>query len=533
MTSRPRSIGIVGSGPMAGYTLRHLIANEAPLAITVFEAHETAGCGMPYRAGMNADEMYCNAFSREIPVFTRRLTTWLKDQSDIFLHGWDLTRDDIDARAFYPRVLLGEYLSADFADLCAKGRAAGHEIEVKTRHNVEDIQPDGARVRCTVAHDGQIVTAKFDDVVIATGHVWPAQPQIDGVNLTSPWPCANITRLAPVRLGVLGSSLSAIDVVVALALQHGEFTERDGHVAWYPAKGADDLHVTMVSHNGIMPEPDFHYPYPYEPLRHITPEVVAGEIAKGTDGLLGRVFDLLIAELRAVDPEYLDDLGPDAETIEGFCAAYVRQRKNLGGLRALRATLQTAIVTFEAKETQAYRYALLRGHERFEPLLDILDDADRELFSAHLAPVFADCYAAIPHISVRRVLALQDAGVLELVATQEGATFTAGPEGISIDTIDGPLTFSAMIDARGQAPATLGDLPFPGLVQGLCDVDAPLLAPYRLNMPSNPAARIYCLAIPQILARNPFAQGLANCADLSRRAVTDLLAHGAAGGRTH
>ena len=110
---------------MAGYSLRHLIESDKLLRITFLEAEDTAGCGMPYRTGMNADEMYCNAFSREIPIYTRRLAFWLKDQPISFLQRWDLTPDDIDSRSFYPRVLIGEYLKAEFQALCDKGRAAG------------------------------------------------------------------------------------------------------------------------------------------------------------------------------------------------------------------------------------------------------------------------------------------------------------------------------------------------------------------------------------------------------------------------
>jgi uncharacterized NAD(P)/FAD-binding protein YdhS len=395
-----RRIGIVGSGPMAGYALRHLITSEVPLSITIFEATDTAGCGMPYRAGMNADEMYCNAFSKEIPIYTQSLALWLKDQPKAFLDRWNLTPHDIDSRSFYPRVLLGEYLKAEFVALCEKGRNRGHDITVRAGHTVTDIEPSETETRCTGdSHDGHFAMS-FDDIIIATGHDWPKHPDIDGVALVSPWPYSNITKLAPKRIGILGSSLSAIDVLVALGLEHGEFLESNGRIAWFVADGAEDLHITMISRNGIMPESDFFYPYPFEPLRHITPEAVDLEIAKGPNGLLDRVFGLLVKELQDGDPDYFNGLGPHAAFIEGFCEAYVSHRKELGGLRALRASLKTAAQTFEDRETQIHRCALLHGHENFEPLLDHMNDEDLEVFHTYLAPVFADCYAAIPHISV-------------------------------------------------------------------------------------------------------------------------------------
>jgi hypothetical protein len=35
---------------------------------------------------------------------------------------------------------------------------------------------------------------------------------------------------------------------------------------------------------------------------------------------------------------------------------------------------------------------------------------------------------------------------------------------------------------------------------------------------------VYCLAMPQILDRHPFSQGLPNCADLGRVVARDILA---------
>ena len=123
-----KKIAIVGAGPMAVYTVKGLLKSEVPLDLTIFETSKYAGCGMPYRSGMNADYMYCNAFSKEIPPITRRLVTWLHDQDDKFLEAWDLDRADIDARDFYPRVLLGAFMTSEFGDLCAeKGIARAQE----------------------------------------------------------------------------------------------------------------------------------------------------------------------------------------------------------------------------------------------------------------------------------------------------------------------------------------------------------------------------------------------------------------------
>ena len=362
------------------------------------------------------------------------------------------------------------------------------------------------------------------DVVLATGHVWSAAPRIGSAQLTSPWPYTNITALPAGKIGILGSSLSAIDVIVALAHAHGRFSEDGENVVWFPTAGHEAISITMVSHMGIMPEPDFFYPYPYTPLSHLTPEAVSAEIAKGSDGLLDRVFRLLLAELDAADPQYLSRLGPEARTIDGFSDAYFAEREKLGGLRALRTTLEDAVQSVREKRTQEYRYALLRGHENFAPVLELLDDDDWQDFTDKLMPVFGDCYAAVPHVSVRRVLALFDAGVLDIIPTGEDGDFQSGAEGgVVVSTIDGEIHFDALIDARGQSSAPLSDLPFPGLTDELARPDSDLASPFRLDLKQTVKGRAYCLAMPQILRRHPFSQGLANCEELGRIVSQDIL----------
>ena len=89
-----------------GFSEVPFLKSEMSQDITIFDSANEAGCGMPYRPSVNANYMYCNAFSKEIPPVTRRLVTWLHDQKESFLRAWGLERGDIDAWDFYPRVAL-------------------------------------------------------------------------------------------------------------------------------------------------------------------------------------------------------------------------------------------------------------------------------------------------------------------------------------------------------------------------------------------------------------------------------------------
>lgn len=249
-----RTIGIVGSGPTAIYVVKYLITHDQPLDITVFEASAQAGLGMPYNPDMNADYMLCNAFSREIPAPVTPPIDWLKHRPACELSEWELSTHDLSARAFYPRVLIGEYLQSQFTDLCAKARAAGHTITLKINTAVSDIVPDGAGgANVHWRHGDATGATRCDAVVIASGHNWPKQPQIDGITLISPWPYTRIIQAPGQRIGILGSSLSAVDVVVALGHARGRFEEIAGEIIWLPNAGQENLSIAMVSHMGVMP----------------------------------------------------------------------------------------------------------------------------------------------------------------------------------------------------------------------------------------------------------------------------------------
>jgi len=97
-----------------------------------------------------------------------------------------------------------------------------------------------------------------------------------------------------------------------------------------------------------MPEAGLLLPLSYAPLAHINAEAVEAEIAKGSDGLLQRVFDLLMAKAERRSPAvYRKHLARQGQRLNGFCpeayfrspcvrwggfafARYVEQR---GGLR--------------------------------------------------------------------------------------------------------------------------------------------------------------------------------------------------------
>ena len=522
--SKPSSIGIVGAGPMAIFLLKHLIAAPEPLRIVLFERHHLAGPGMPYREEMSPDYMLSNIFSREIPTILQTLADWLRSQPARRLARWGVRPKDISARDFYPRSLLGAYLAAQLQALVDAGVAAGHDVVVRTGEDVVDVRPGVGATMLELRSSGDSGSEASDLVVLATGHSWDADPFEGEASLLSPWPAANLAALPAGKIGVLGSSLSAVDVAVALAHEHGRFAPKDGGLVWTPNPGHEGLRLTMVSKTGILPEADFFYPYPYEPLVHLTAAAVGQIVSDGAGNVLQRTFDLLLDEISSCDPAYLEDLAMTPPGIETFGTAYFARRQRMGAFEALRANLAQSRETIRQERTIAWRYALLRGHEVFEAALPHLTEAEWDRFRAHLLPVFADCYAAVPHLSLDRLAALQAAGALDIVTSGEETEFlTDRKGGVIVRVGDTDHRFAAMVDARGQAAALPDSLPFPSLVAALDDPSKPLVAPFLLNFSRKDLAPVFCLSMPQVLVRHPFSQGLPNCDSLAKAVARSVL----------
>ena len=92
-----------------------------------------------------------------------------------------------------------------------------------------------------------------------------------------------------------------------------------------------------------------------------------------------------------------------------------------------------------------------------------------------------------------------------------------------VETEDGQIRLDIMIDARGQSPGKLSDLAFPTLVAQLSGDEEPLAGPFELAVGGLDAGRVVCLALPQLLERHPFSQGLVECHEISGIAVKRVL----------
>ncbi|MES2666866.1 MAG: FAD-NAD(P)-binding protein [Pseudomonadota bacterium] len=507
----PLTIAIIGTGPTGIYAFRSLMQHEQSLAIWLFEKGEKAGIGLPYSPETSSKTMLANIASIEIPDVISTYLDWLERQPPARLRGYGLDPDDLDARQFTPRLLLGEYFRDQLMDLVDTARARGHSVTLCEATEVADVAVVDGLVWLTT--DAGPLDQGFDRVMLATGHVFPDEAAATRSYFPSPWSGLIEADVAAGKVGILGTSLSGIDAAMAVASQHGRFAGRGQALRFVP--DADGLKITLMSWTGVLPEADFYCPIPYDPLLHMTPAAL--EQARGAESVLDAVYALFQAELAQADPAYARAIGLDRLTPDSFTDAYFAEREAHDPFHWARENLAEVEHNKAHRITVPWRYAILRMHEQVEDLVPDFSDADRKRFDCGLKSVFVDNYAAVPSESIHRLLALRDAGVLGILAL--GQDYTLNHDGAKTVIVAKGEThvFDTFIDARGQKALTTKDLPFPTLRKAMLDAGCEIPEvdeDYILTDPATVAGRIGFGAIPYLMHDRPFAQGITAAADI-------------------
>lgn len=535
------SIAFVGAGPTTIYTLHALVDQvQRPFSVTIFEEQPSAGRGTPYRPGWNDPAMLSNIASIEIPPLMETLVDWLRTQSNDRLIALGIDPDNIGERIFYPRLALGDFFYSQFEAILDRARSLAIDVTVKTRCRVVDAISDADGMTLVVRpRFGEVFEQRFDHVVLATGHQWPANPEVRPGYFISPWPASALAQVEPCNIGIRGTSLSAIDASVALAVTHGNFVEHaDGRLTYDPAPRTEKFHMTMMSRKGLLPEADFFAPIPYEPLKVCTAEAMEGLIGAPDGELLDLAFALFKLELLEADPDYAAKINLSGLTLEAFHDAYFADRVEADPFHWARSNLAEAEQNYEAEYTVAWRYAILRMHEAVALLVPYLEQDDFKRFSRYFKPIFVDDYATVPHESIRRMLALHEAGKLDIMAIgDEYRLDSQQPEAGAVLYVNGEKhAFDVFIEATGQRALTTKHFPFPTLIkQGIVrDAADPADAggsrgiiiddqfhPISEDMPAD---QLFCLSLPFLMGRHPFIQGITSSHEMGQVVAGELAA---------
>ena len=522
-----KKVAIIGVGPTGIYTLLALVERGEPLTVMLYEQAERAGVGMPYSGKNSTEHMLANIASIEIPPIYITYLTWLQNQSDDYLARFNIERMALHERQFLPRVILGDYYRDCLFAIIDKARRNGFDITVNESSKVTDLKANPQGVSLWSNHAERPVEVDF--AVIATGHQWPEEDAAPHDFFPSPWTGLMNAKIDACRVGILGTSLSAIDAAIAVVGQHGFFTtDARNTLQFILNPDSQNLNITLMSRTGVLPEADFYCPLPYEPLNVATEEVIERAIASGAEGLLDRIFQLVVKQLQDSAPMWCQQIGLENLTADTFSDACFADRMQYDPFDWATLNLLEVERNKQQQHTVAWRYTLLRLHELIEEIVPHLNAGDRARFKRGLARVFIDNYAAIPSESIRRLLALHNAGLISILALGTEYERQNERDMTVIYHHHQRSEFDVFIDARGQKPLKSKDIPFPTLRSQLlaCGDDIPDIGEdYTLLAPEEARGRIAFGGLPWLMHDRPFIQGLVVSAEIGAAMSNALMQH--------
>lgn len=485
--SHRKNLAIIGSGASSIYLLKHLL-DEAELLknhfgeISIFEKSSLTGMGMPYSPLTTDRYNMSNISSEELPELLVSLGDWLRSQPAAVLKALYLENVPISDSEVYSRLALGQYLNAQYRGIVAGLDAAGITITEYPGCEIVDVRDEPAEGRVRLRTErGDFLT--FSKMVIATGHYWTADDKPEEGYYASPWP---ISKLLPDNgahhdfvIGTLGASLSAFDVIASLSNRHGEFVSgKSGGLKFNPHPGTEHFKIVMHSANGLLPHLQFDQDEPRREIyRHVSREELLAMV--DVDGFLRieTYFDRVCrpALLKAFRADAMPEMVTLMEKADFGLSDFVERMTAshdypdaFEGMRMEMTEAEKSVLHHQPihwKEAVDDLMYTLNFHAELMPAEDHL-----RLHSL-VMPFLLNVVAAMPLRSGDTILALHDAGKLEMVAgkvsLEDGGDSGSGITTIKVDD-DGKIftmTYRMFVDCSGQKPLQLGDYPFPSLVR--------------------------------------------------------------------
>lgn len=476
-------LAIIGSGPSAVYLLKHLLNYSKRLLpiltdIYLFEKNSEIGVGMPYSRSTTDKYNLCNISSAEIPQLHQSLVDWLKSLSDDELALQRIGRQDIDKDETYCRTTLGDYFQAQYQALARALRDRGvtlHERAGCRVTDVADLRSDGT----VQIYFGSNRTVVVDRAVIATGHAFDEPDNAASGYFASPWPIHKIIpeedQLYNFEIGTLGASLSAFDVVASLSNRHGRFTQCGMDTVYEPYPDTEKFQMVLHSSQGWLPHLQYEQQEPFREIyRHVKRDALLALRDEAGFLPLDSYFDQVCrpALIKAFAEDRRQDLVQRVSqtdfSLEDFVTTMSDEHSSDEPFALMRSEMPAARrslrkgIPIHWKEVLDDLMFTLNFH------FELLSAEDYLRYRQVITPFLMNVIAAMPLASAQTLLALHDAGKLELVSGRVSIKDKChGVTKVEVDN-DGQIserTYRMFIDCSGQGSIEVDDYPFPGLIK--------------------------------------------------------------------
>jgi hypothetical protein len=479
-----KKIAIIGGGPSGLFMYKRLTeANATNFEIDIFERKDYLGAGMPYSAeGANVEHI-TNVSDNEIPIIFNSIEDWVKIAPKEILKKFDINEEKFNEYKVLPRLFFGEYLSAQFNLLKEAAAKKGIKTNVHLNCIVEDMIDLSEDNRVAICVQGKD-KAYFDQVIICIGHNWPKKYEGRIPNyFDSPYPPKKISLKLDHAVGIMGSSLTAIDALRTLARQNGRFEDNEDGTYSYRLE-SEGFKIVMHSRSGLLPAIRFHLEDSHLGKDEtLSKTEIHKSIAENGGFLpLDFVFEKNFKEMFIKnDPAFYERI--KNMNLEEFVAAMMAYRENMEPFELFKKEYEEAEKSIEKRKSIYWKEALAVLSFAMNYPAKYLSAEDMERLQKVLMPLISIVIAFVPQSSCRELLALHEAGVLSIVAVGDDAKVepleTGGADyHYKIDDEEVSVRFDTFIDCVGQPHLSFNDFPFKSLI------NKETLSPARLQFRS-------------------------------------------------
>lgn len=560
-------IAILGGGPSGLFMFKRLVdAGDINLAIDIFEKSNQLGAGMPYSSAGSNDEHITNVSGNEIPELVTSIADWIQTVPKNTLKRFNISAENFNDFKVLPRLLFGQYLAAQFDLLQQQAKKIGIEVNVFLNSEVTDIidHPEWDKVRVEVAGN---MLLEYNKVIICTGHKWPKKFEGNPGYFDSPYPPVKLQLKINHTIAIKGSSLTAIDAVRTLARHNGLFSrDSQSKLSYHLNEESKDFKILMHSRNGLLPAIRFHL----EDSHLLKDSVLSSEEISlnraANDGFLSLdfVFEKNFKSMfRENDPEFYDKI--KHMKIEEFVTSMMDLREKIPPFQLFKAEYVEAEKSIKRKESVYWKEMLAVLSFAMNYPAKYLSAEDMQRLQKVLMPLISIVIAFVPQGSVEELLALNDAGLLDIVAVGDDGYTNPHPDGgasyhyVNEDNVMQETYYKTFIDCVGQPHLNYSDLPYKSLIEKRTISPAKLLfkdpingqaaienkndkvevddhGNYYLNVPGITINdnfqvldhfgaynnRIYIMAVPYIGGYNPDYSGLDFCEAASEAIIKSI-----------
>ncbi|RQO64111.1 hypothetical protein DBR40_26345 [Pedobacter sp. KBW01] len=469
-----KRIAIIGGGPSALFMYKRLVESKRKdLQIDIFERKDYLGAGMPYSTEGANNEHITNVSDNEIPVIFNSIAEWVKTAPKPLLKKFDIDPQKFNEYKVLPRLFFGEYLIAQFELLRSFATKKGIITKVHLNTVVEDVidHPRKKEVVVKLQEGGWF---EFDSLIICTGHNWPKkyEVKIEGY-FDSPYPPQKMLLKLNHPVGLMGSSLTAIDAVRTLAKANGKFINaKDGKLSYELNKDSEGFKLIMHSRNGLLPAIRFHLEDPHLGKGETLLKTEIQEHIKANDGFVS--LDFLFeqnfkARFIKEDPGFykkIKDL-----TLEEFVANMMASREKKEPFELFKQEYIEAEKSIRKKKSVYWKEALAILSFTMNYPAKYLSAEDMERLQKVLMPLISIVIAFVPQSSCRILFALHDAGILEIIEVGDDSEVKPIKKGganyhyYNSQNKKVVRHFETFVDCVGQPHLSIKDFPFKSLVK--------------------------------------------------------------------